>query len=217
LHKLSAVLNGDGDGYYRNVMLSWSDAAVIPGAEEPVTAITDPAVAAASPNYVERMQLRDILSYLPDDILTKVDRASMAVALEVRVPILDHRVVEFAWRLPLRMKIDRGSAKKVLRNVLYRYVPRRLVDRPKSGFSVPIGTWLRGPLRPWAEDLLSQHNLHRGGVFDPAPIRRCWSEHLSGRRNWQHALWSVLMFMAWQQRWQSVETRVKRVPCIAAS
>jgi asparagine synthase (glutamine-hydrolysing) len=143
------------------------------------------------------MMYLDAANYLPDDILVKVDRAAMSVGLETRIPLLDHRVVEFAWRLPLAMKISRGATKWILREVLFKHVPRELVERPKKGFSVPVGQWLRGPLRPWAESLIERARIKRQGLFEAAPIHEAWREHVSGRRNWERKLWTVLMFQAW--------------------
>jgi asparagine synthase (glutamine-hydrolysing) len=152
---------------------------------------------------LRHMQLLDAATYLPDDILQKVDRAAMAVALEVRPPLLDHRVVEFAFRLPRRLRIRNGESKWLLRRVLDRYVPRHLIDRPKMGFGVPLAAWLRGPLREWGEDLLDRSRFG-GGLIDPDAANELWQSHVSGRANNAPALWTLLMFEAWRRRWSGL-------------
>ncbi len=206
LHKLAEVLDADhAEALYLRLVSHWKEpAALVPGAAEPATLLTDRAAWADLPDFTQRMMFLDTVTYLPDDILTKLDRATMAVSLEARVPLLDHRVVEFAWRLPLALKIRRGQGKWLLRQVLDRYVPRALVERPKMGFGVPLDAWLRGPLRDWAEALLDEGRLRRDGLLDPAPIRAKWREHLSGQRNWQYYLWDVLMLQAWLEQWARV-------------
>ncbi len=149
----------------------------------------------------QKMMLADLLTYLPDDILAKVDRASMSVGLETRVPLLDHRVIEFAWKIPTYMKIKDGRWKRILTNVLYRYVPEKLVERDKMGFSVPIDTWLRGLLRDWAEQLLSKDRFEQEGFFDPQAIRDIWMTDLLRQRSLGSLLWPILMFQAWLDRW----------------
>jgi asparagine synthase (glutamine-hydrolysing) len=200
LKKLAEIMLLDGDAVYLRLVSQCPDpAALTHGLEEhPITLRWD-----GQPelnNALERMQLFDTATYLPDDILQKVDRASMVVSLEVRPPLLDHRVVEFAWRLPKHLRLRNGETKWLLRRVLDRYVPRKLVDRPKMGFGIPLADWLRGPLRDWAEDLLDPQTL--GGSFlDVRAVRQLWSDHVDGGRNWAYALWTILMFEAWRRRW----------------
>ncbi|MDZ4361604.1 MAG: asparagine synthase (glutamine-hydrolyzing), partial [Variovorax sp.] len=206
LHKLGRAIRGvrNLDDLYMNLVSEWQDpAAVVKGVggpvQEPASGLADPLPAAGADAGPLRMMFRDSMTYLPDDILCKVDRAAMAVSLETRVPFLDHRVAELAWRLPLHMKIRGNQGKWALRQVLYRHVPRELIERPKAGFSIPIGQWLRGPLRDWAESLLDAQRLQAEGFFHPAPIRARWAEHLAGQREHTTSLWAVLMFQAWLQ------------------
>jgi asparagine synthase (glutamine-hydrolysing) len=198
-HKLATLLTfRSPKALYYRALSHWDDPSyVVPNSCEPTTVRDSIDELAASFDIEEVMMAIDLLTYLPDDILTKVDRASMAVSLEARVPLLDHRVVEFAWRLPRELKIRGGASKWILRQVLNKYVPQHLIDRPKMGFGVPVDYWLRGPLRDWAEDLLSDKNLAWHGYFNVTPIREKWREHLSGDKNWQYLLWDVLVFQAW--------------------
>jgi asparagine synthase (glutamine-hydrolysing) len=199
IHKGADVLGyrSSAELYHRLVSHWENPTALVLGSSEPHTALTRQASAPAGLTDVEQMMATDLISYLPDDILCKVDRAAMSVSLESRVPLLDHRVVEFAWRLPQNHKLRDGVSKWVLRQVLYKHVPPALIDRPKMGFGVPIDHWLRGPLKDWAAALLDESRLRRESYFDPRPIRRIWEEHLSGQRDWQYHLWDILTFQAW--------------------
>ncbi len=199
LHKAAEILAvRSPEEIYLGLVSHWKNPAqLVPGSHEPPTLLTDPAHRADLPDFEHRMMYLDTVTYLPDDILTKVDRAAMSVSLETRVPLLDHRVVEFAWTLPLAMKIRHGQGKWLLRQVLYRHVPQAVMERPKMGFGVPIDHWLRGPLKAWADALIEPGRLTREGFFDPMPIQRKWAEHQSGSRNWSYYLWDVLMFQQW--------------------
>ena len=214
LHKLAHALRGarSVDDLYANLVgdADWA-ARLVRGAPaaDPGAASAGPAAAfgpvapghaaalAALDDPRARMMFLDTLGYLPDDILCKVDRAAMSVGLETRAPFLDHRVVELAWRLPMSMKIRDGTGKWALRQLLYRHVPRELIERPKAGFAIPVGQWLRGPLREWAEGLLSESRLRSEGYLEPGPVREAWQQHLGGRYDWTARLWGVLMFQAW--------------------
>ena len=171
--------------------------AVVRGASEPATALNEPASWPDALEFAARLMAVDSLSYLPDDILVKVDRAAMGVSLETRAPFLDHCVMEFVWRLPLSFRIRNARSKWVLRQTLYKYVPMQLVERPKAGFSIPLAAWLRGPLRDWAEALLDARRLQAEGFFDPLPVRRKWHEFLNAHEQCEQRLWNILMFQAW--------------------
>jgi len=200
IRKIGEIIPADSpEAIYLDLVSHWKDpAAIVCGASEHPTLLTRRDTWACLPDYTSWMMYIDLATYLPDDILTKVDRTSMGVSLEVRVPYLDdHRVVEYAWKLPLRMKIRNGQGKWLLRQVLYQYVPRQLIERPKKGFGIPIDAWLKGPLHGWAEALLGERRLKEEGFFNPKPIRQKWQEHLTGKHNWQYHLWDILMFEAW--------------------
>jgi asparagine synthase (glutamine-hydrolysing) len=199
LHKAAGVLASPTlDALYCGLVSHWSDpASVVIGGCEPPTLLTGNAPSLCGLDAIQRMMALDSCTYLPDDILVKVDRAAMAVSLESRVPFLDHRVVAFAAALPQAVKVRQGEGKWVLRQLLYRSVPQSLMERRKMGFAVPIDAWLRGSLKEWASELLCEDRLRREGFFNPAPIQKKWAEHLSGAKNWQHHLWDVLMFQAW--------------------
>ena len=188
----------DSDDLYYSLVSEWNNPGeIVIGEKEPTTLLTRRSEWPVLPDFEERMMYLDAMTYLPDDILVKVDRAAMGVGLETRVPFLDYRIVELAWRLPLSMKINHGQGKQILRDILYKYVPRKLIERPKQGFGIPLGDWLRGPLRDWAETLLDESLLKRQGFFNPEPILLRWKEHLAYKHNWEHSLWGVLMFQAW--------------------
>ena len=189
---------------YLRLISQWKDPEnIVLGSEEPPTALTDCRQWAKLSDRIQHMQYLDTISYLPDDILVKVDRAAMAVSLETRVPFLDHKVLEYAWSLPQHLKTGNGKGKWILRQLLDKYIPSTIMDRPKMGFGVPIDIWLRGPLRDWAETLLDERRLREEGFFNPSPIRKKLAEHMSGERNWQYHLWDVLMFESWLESQKS--------------
>ena len=202
LHKLAEVVAAPGmETLYLNLMSHWKRPTdIVIGGQDRDTAITDKTGWPEVPDFTHRMMHLDMETYLPGDILTKVDRAAMGVSLEGRIPLLDQHLIEFAWTIPTSMKVRNDQGKWLMRQALYRHVPQKLIDRPKRGFGIPLDVWLRGPLRDWAEDLLSETRLKREGYFHPAPIRQKWQEHLSGTRNWHFYLWDILMFQAWLNR-----------------
>jgi len=203
MYKIANIMtSASPEEVYLRLVSHWQDpAAVVIQGTEPPTLLTSGNIGQG--NFIQKMMYLDLVSYLPDDILVKVDRAGMGVSLETRMPFLDHQLIEFAWKLPLEQKIRNGQGKWLLRQLLYRYVPRELIERPKMGFGIPLDSWLRGPLREWAEELLDEGRLRREGFFHPEPIRTKWEEHQSGMHNWQYHLWDILMFQAWLERQSS--------------
>lgn len=199
---LSAATHAD---YYRSITSQWQPSPHIRDVESLPYGYGEAQLARLQ-QPVERMMAQDSVTYLPDDILVKVDRAAMAVGLETRVPMLDHRVVELAWRMPYRMKVRDGQGKWLLRQVLHRHVPRQMMERPKMGFGVPIDIWLRGPLRDWAENLLSAQGLQAQGYLNVQHISSAWQQHVSGKRNHRDSLWVVLMWQAWLQSQTATRT-----------
>ncbi len=201
--KVAKVLKAETpEDAYLSLVSYWDDAESIAlGAGRSASMASRPTDWPDLGGITEQMLWLDLVGYLPDDILTKLDRAAMAVSLETRVPFLDREVFDLAWRLPLPYKLREGQTKWLLRQVLYRHVPAALVERPKMGFGFPIGAMIAGPLRPWAEDLLSVGRLEHQGLLDPGPIRQAWRRHLTGTRDYSHELWDVLSLQAWLERW----------------
>jgi asparagine synthase (glutamine-hydrolysing) len=214
LHRLALLLSIERpEQLYERLLSQWTNPdAIVIGGHESSSLHSNPGKRVEMDDFTHRMMYYDTIGYLPDDILVKVDRATMAVSLEARAPLLDHRVVEFAWRLPRAMKARRGQGKLILRKILGRHVPAGLVDRPKRGFAIPLDNWLRGPLRDWAAGMLDEERLRREGLVEPQQIRRLWEEHLTGKGNWVRPLWCVLMFQAWLEHWHTTPTQSSAAP-----
>ena len=202
LQKLLSVFPAkDQQSFYRLMMSHWlTPTDIVKGASGPSVLLNSPQDWPQTDSFEHWMMAMDAGQYMSDDILVKVDRAAMANSLETRVPLLDHRVFEFAWQLPQHMKIRNGVGKWALREVLYRHVPKSMIDRPKKGFSIPLAQWLRGPLKDWAENLLSEKRLINEGYFNPKPIRKAWEQHIAGKADNALKLWSILMFQAWLEK-----------------
>jgi asparagine synthase (glutamine-hydrolysing) len=202
MFKASKVLKANSfPDLYKIFVSHWNlPEEVVIESKEPKTIFTDSSSTHLKVSDIERAMVLDTLSYLPDDILAKVDRACMKNSLESRVPLINHKVVEFAWTLPLDYKLRNGISKWCLKEVLYKYVPKSLIERPKMGFCVPIDLWLRGPLKSWADELLDENRLLQEGFFEPSSIVNMWAEHKAGKYNWQHQLWAILMFQSWYEK-----------------
>lgn len=199
MHKVASIMNSRdlSDVYFRLVSHWLNPNEVVLNGKEPDTFLTGFKPKFAELTNQQEMMALDCITYLPDDILVKIDRAAMATSLETRCPFLDHRIVEYIWKIPQVYKLRNGQSKWILREILYKYVPKRLIERPKMGFAAPIDTWLRGPLKDWAESLLNETKLRQEGYLNADIIRKKWNEHLSGKKNWQYHLWNILMFQAW--------------------
>ncbi len=203
LHKAAeAMKSSSPDDLYFRLTSHWQNPEeLVFDSREPDTITRESKVPGSVPNFIDRMMYFDLMTYLPDDGLVKVVKVSEAMELSARAPILDHRIVEFSKRLPLSVKIRGGKSKWILRQILHKYVPEKLLERPKMGFGVPIDTWLRGPLRGWAEELLDEREIRKDMLLNPKPIKKLWSEHLTGKKNNSYHLWDILMFQAWKKEW----------------
>jgi asparagine synthase (glutamine-hydrolysing) len=219
MHKLAGILDARSQKeLYERLISQWAEAeSVVVGGDQPASGRGMDAPWDVGSTFLQHMMLRDSVGYLPNDILVKVDRAAMAVSLETRAPYLDHRLFEFIWSLPDEWKVRGRESKWLLRQVLYRHVPREMMQRPKSGFGIPIHVWLRGPLRDWAENLLDERRLRDDGFLAPAPIRKKWRQHLAGSHNWYPQLWAVLMFQSWLQARSDVPTQPMDVARVGTS
>ena len=199
IHKGANVLEAEtlSDLYYMLCSQWQNPTEVVINSKEPGTLLTELKPKLKGLNSQQQMMALDLITYLPDDILVKVDRAAMASSLETRTPFLDHKLIENVWKIPHSLKYRNGQGKWILRQILNKHVPKNLTERPKMGFGIPLDSWLRGPLKDWAENLLNEKRLQEEGYYNSTLIRDKWKEHLSGRRNWQHQLWNVLMFQSW--------------------